>query len=116
MITKLFEIRDRMTFIPVIAIRLTPEGVGSTEAYTAERYLIRRAGWDLQRPAVAVARLQSPADLQVESYLWDNQRTMGTAHRHIAQHWDSLSTGDVIDVEHVLGEVEKPKLSERKER
>jgi hypothetical protein len=39
---------------------------------------------------------------------------MGTAHAHILQNWHSLTSGDVIDVEFILGESKQPKESEAK--
>ena len=38
---------------------------------------------------------------------------MGSAHRHIELNWDTLNSGDVIDVEFIRGEVDAPKVSER---
>jgi hypothetical protein len=38
---------------------------------------------------------------------------MAQAHHHIYEKWDSLEDGDVVDVEFILGETTKPKLSEK---
>jgi len=40
-------------------------------------------------------------------------RTMLEAHRHVAAHWNELQSGDVVDVEFILGETAAPKVSER---
>ena len=47
-----------------------------------------------------------------DPYNWDNLRTMGNAHHYIAEHWDELHDGDVIDVQFILGETTAKKLSE----
>lgn len=38
---------------------------------------------------------------------------MVEAHRYIESYFDKLNSGDVIDVEHILGETKEPKVSER---
>ena len=35
------------------------------------------------------------------------------AHRHIQYSWDELESGDVVDVEYILGESKFKKVSER---
>ena len=45
---------------------------------------------------------------------WDiKARTMIVAHKFIKEHFDELETGDVIDVEYILGETDTQKMSER---
>jgi hypothetical protein len=39
---------------------------------------------------------------------------MGNAHNFIQAQWDTLTTGDVVDVEFILGETLEPKQSEEK--
>jgi hypothetical protein len=41
------------------------------------------------------------------------QRTMRQAHLYITAHFDELSDGQVIDIEWILKETSKPKVSER---
>lgn len=128
--TKLFEIRDRATFIPVIATRLLVRtrahwhGVDPQRDSQfnvddeSEQYLLRRAGYGEQitdrseLPYIFVARLAGGAPATYDPYDWAN-RTMTTAHQHMIDHWDDLVSGQVIDVEHILGETEQPKVSER---
>jgi len=95
---KLFEVRDRATFIPAIGIRV--EG---------ENYLTRRAGYG--KPLVLFGYLSGGGFTYDPSY-WSN-RTMGNAHRYIADNWSELNPyGEVIDVEFILGETTTPKPSE----
>lgn len=63
-------------------------------------------------PYVILCRLDG-VEAQYDSFAWPNQRTMGEAHRHIINNWYGLETGQVIDVQFVLGETTAPKVSER---
>lgn len=109
---KLFEVRDRMTFIPVICVRCNP-------ANEAEKFLIadsdygmreeRQAEWILMgRLRDRILRL-SPSDQDG----YPKVRAMWMAHHHILKHWDELQTGDVIDIEFILNETSAPKISQR---
>lgn len=115
--TKLFELRDRMTFIPILATRVAPYEHGSLQGtvddLAAERYLLRRAGYG--DPCVIVTRLSAdgmPANC--DPYGWGD-RTYTVAHEFIAEHWSELKSGAVVDVEFILGETATPKVSERVE-
>lgn len=106
---KTIEIRDRMTFIPALAIRLGSE-------FEADRFLMARAGYgrtrEEQSEYVILMRLGDPPRSAFDPVEWGD-RTMQTAHRHIAEHFDQIDSGDVVDVEFVLGEKSAPSPSER---
>jgi len=102
--TKLFELRDRATFIPIFAMQMGSE-VGS------ERWLLSCGGYGMDNPLIMVGRLQGgPSNYNY--YNWSD-RTFSTAHKYIAKNFDSLETGDVIDVEFILGETKAKKTSQR---
>lgn len=110
--TKLFEVRDRMTFLPVIAIKLEPGN-------EPDRYLLAMAGYGLrpksQAKYILMGKLQT-GDLRncpQDHAGYPTVRTLPMAHQHIEKHWEELTSGDVIDVEFILGEVEVPKISQR---
>lgn len=103
---KIFEIRDRATFIPVIAIKL--EHQNDEQAY----HLVDRCGYNPMQKNVMITRLGGEGEATADPYHWDD-RTLQTAHLHILDAFDNLNDGDVIDVEFILGEVDKPKISER---
>ena len=109
MMTKTFEIRDRSTFIPALAVRLDP-------GCERDHYLLARAGYgvtpDRQHEYVMLAKLAGD-DVRAshDPYDWSN-RTMQTAHQHIIDHFDKLASGAVIDVEFILGETAVAKVSE----
>jgi hypothetical protein len=110
MTAKTFEIRDRMTFIPVLAVKLEPSN-------EADRYLLGRAGFGIypenQARYIQLIRISggegptycNPGD-------WAD-RTMQTAHLYLLDHFDELESGSIVDVEHILGETTELKVSER---
>jgi hypothetical protein len=109
--TKLFEILDRATFIPVIATRIQVEIDRDTLENTDEVYLLRRAGYG-GHPCVLLTRLVGGSKAVIDPDDWGD-RTMTTAHNYIEENWGTIKTGDVVDVEFILGETQSAKLSER---
>lgn len=104
--TKLFELRDRATFIPVIASRIAPYEWNSI----ADVYLAKRAGYG--EPLIFLARLEGGSNAEWSSTDWST-RTMQVAHDYIAERWSDLASGEVVDVEFILGLTSSPKVSER---
>ena len=102
--TKLFEIRDKGTFIPACAVLCESQS-------DEEAYLLRRAGYGAGTNLVLLTRLDGGKS-SYDPYDWGG-RTWPVAHQYIAQHWFDLKSGDVVDVEVALGETITPKLSER---
>jgi hypothetical protein len=117
---KIFEILDAGTFIPAIGVLLEPVSANpfedlnaNEETAEAERYLLRRLGFpvDPKESIVNLTRL-SDGETHYDPYHWPN-RTMATAHKHISVNWKNLASGDVVDVQFILGEMPTPKMSER---
>ena len=113
MLVKLFEVRDRATFIACIGIRLST----FTEV---NRWLVARAGYGMTFDEQASYVLFGRLDGDHGAFSSDPQRhmdrpgrTMRAAHQHVIDNWDALDSGAVIDVEHILGETAEPKPSER---
>lgn len=106
--TKVFEIRDSGTFFPAIAIQLEGQNI-------QEQYLLSRAGYGKvpqeQRQYVLFMHAHDVSRCQYDPFRWGD-RTFQTAHEYIKTNWDALAGGDVIDVQYILGETEKPKTSE----
>jgi hypothetical protein len=110
MTPKTFEIRDSMTFIPALAIKLDP---GNEQ----DRYLLARAGYGVTQEAqsqyVLLLKLSGgDGHYDCDPYGWAGSRTMQEAHKHILASFDDLESGAVIDVEHLLGETATAKVSE----
>lgn len=108
---KLFEIRDRMTCIPAMAIRLTAwDG--------KEEFILRRAGYGKEQllpespdPYVILTKLDG-LQTEYDPFRWGGGRTMFEAHRFILNSWNILLSGSVVDVEYILNETTAPKVSE----
>jgi hypothetical protein len=109
MTTKLFELRDKATFVPVIAVKL--DGYNDQE-----HWLLRRSGYGLPSDLVLLAGLAGGTDKATcDPYDWTGNRTRQVAHKYITKHFDDLQTGAVVDVEYILGETTQPKKSERED-
>ena len=140
---KLFEVRDRATFMPMMAVRLLvrhqayrypglAEITNRRDAFNTtdvpnqfnvndelEQFLLRRAGYGLNEitdhgdhlePYVMFIKLDG-AEAHYDPFEWRNRRTT-VAHLFVRDNWSTLTSGQVIDVEHILGETAEPKVSE----
>lgn len=112
---KLFEIRDRGTLIPAVGLSTDPLNAEGGR----EDWLLKRAGYGDGSDLVILVRLHPEAGrvnatYNPEDWKVDNTRTMHVAHWYIQEHWKELITGQVICVEHILGEREKPKETEQR--
>ncbi len=109
---KILEVRDSGTFMPVMCVRLT-----STSE--EERYLLARAGYGVdymsQREYIQMINLAGGSGHSTcDPYAWPGPATtLPEAHKHIIEHWDALESGDVVDIEYILGHTKEPKVSER---
>jgi len=106
---KALELRDEGTFIPLIAVDMNPDN-------EEQRYLLRRCGYPCNgKPNVVVTRMSADGlPSSNDPYHWQD-RTFAVGHQWIIEHWAELSDGDVVDVQFILGETRKPKVSEAKE-
>jgi hypothetical protein len=102
------EIRDKGTFIPCLALRMTADN-------ERQRYLLRRVGFEIEHPGIVLMTLNDQKATS-DPYDWPSlglgPRTMVVAHVWIAEHFDELDDGSVVDVEFILGETTMPKRSE----
>jgi hypothetical protein len=125
---KALEVRDEGTFIPVLAVDMNPgrpypeNGVMSEDElkqsladFRRRSFLLRRVGYPCDgRPNVILTRLSGDGQATNDYYAWKGDaRTFPTAHKYIIENWATLRDGDVIDVQHILGETKVPKKSER---
>lgn len=102
---KLFELRDKATFVPVLAVLLRSD-------HSQEQYLLGRCGYARESDLVLLTGLEGADQCTFDPHDWGGNRTRLVAHTYIAANWNELKSGDVIDVEFVLGETSTPKLSE----
>lgn len=100
--TILLEVRDRATFIPVMATKMKSENAAATR-------LLRSKGFSgSATELVHMVRLDDKGG-DFDPYKWGD-RTLHTAHLHIEKNFDKLVDGDVIDVEFILGETSTKKV------
>jgi hypothetical protein len=95
--SKLFEVRDRATFIPVMAVELYLRSSREAELFAS-------VGWQgLNRETVILLSRLDGAASHYDVYDWGD-RTMSQAHHYILNNFDELVSGDVVDIEFILGE------------
>jgi len=104
---KTFELRDKHTFIAVLAIDM------NEPANPKQDWLMNRCGYPLDgRPNILLTRLDANDRATNDPYAWGS-RTWSVAHHFILEHWRELADGAVIDVEFILGETKICKVSEQ---
>jgi hypothetical protein len=107
MIVKLFEVRDRGTFLPCIGVAC---GLGESGLNEREFKLLDRAGYGDR--LILFGRLAG-GEFSFDPY--DHKggaRTVAQAHQYVSDHWDTLESGALIDVKFILGERDTVKESE----
>lgn len=108
MVTKLFEVIDKETLIPVIAIK--PIAMNEVE-----NFLIARAGFShdirIQENYVILVHIRDNK-ATYNPYDWKG-RTMVEAHKYIIKNFDILENCEVLDIEYIVGETKEKKSSER---
>jgi hypothetical protein len=103
--TKLLEVRDRATLIPVAAVKLdplNPEDAG----------LLNYAGWAPGSAPVYIFDLAAEFVAYDPYKVHDGSRTRQIAYKFIRDHFDELASGQVVDVRFILGEAPAPALPE----
>lgn len=110
--SKVLEIRDSLTFIPVLAVQMKATGMSEEEQIQAY-YIHWRAGYSRDGNTCVLIKLTT-GEAHNDAYSWGSgNRTMLTSHLFIEANFDTLRNGDVIDVEFILGETTQAKKSER---
>lgn len=111
---KVIEIRDKMTYIPVLAIR--PDAMENGDINPYVQAALSWAGYGFAaNNSVIVVNLHT-TEAHNNPYLWENSRTMNLAHEYIEEHYDDLKDFDIVDVEYIQGEQKTPKGSYYEER
>jgi hypothetical protein len=102
---KLLEIRDTGTFIPAIAIAVSGR----------DHYLLRQAGYGIRRDILLGSLNKGLLTYNAFDWVECGSRTMHQAHLWIIKNWDHLNSGDVVDVEYILGETNTKKIPQQLE-
>lgn len=98
---KLIELRDQMTFIPAMAIKISSD----------DGWLARRAGYG--SPCILFGRAEGGV-FRYDPYEWGD-RTFAAAHHFIIEHWEDIHSGQLVDARVCLGETDAPCKSEKDE-
>lgn len=102
---KQIEIRDRCTFIPSLAIRVSGE----------DGYLFRRAGFGSDYCIILTRLVDGTSHWDPYNWKLIDGRTMHVAHLHLVRFWEEVKDQEVLDIEFILGETRVAKTSERLE-
>jgi hypothetical protein len=102
--TKFFEVRDECTHISAFGILINPD-------HSDAEYPLRRAGYGVGNPCVLFGPLDS-GKCHSDPYDWGSH-TLRAAHLMIERDWDTLISGQVVDVRVFLGERAEPVESDR---
>lgn len=115
MLTKMIEIRDSMTCIAAMAIQMLADETRDPNEY---RFL-RREGYPPDGSSITLMRLADQKATN-DPYEWPSitrdARTMPTAHDYIIRNWPAIKSGQVVDVQVILGETSTPETPEIGER
>ena len=110
MTCKVLEIRDSMTHIEALAIRMLADN-------PIQDYGIHERCGHPRDGSSIVLMLLNDCRATNDPYEWGalglDPRTMLVAHNYIIDHFTELKDGDVVDVEFILHEVTEPKKPER---
>ena len=110
---KFFEVRDEMTRISAFGMRLGPDDDHNRWHSEDDQYVWQSGGWGTVGPTVFLGRIDG-SELHAFHYQWSQtNRTMRTAHDYIAREWDTLTSGQVVDVRVILREASEPAKSDR---
>ena len=103
---KKLEIRDRGTTIPVMAIRVIGDN-------PYDMSFMIHSGFSTDYPDVFLMRYDEVCECNYDPFKWQSgARTLKEAHFWIRENYDLIKDYDVVDVEYILGESTKPKISE----
>lgn len=96
--SKIFEIRDKGTYIPILAVLMESND-------PAENYHLKRFSWS----HIYVFKIANGEP--VFKWEWEGRR-ISVIYPHITKHWYELQSGSVIDIQVLLGETTEPATSE----
>lgn len=107
--TKFFEIRDHATLMPAIGIKMSHEGRSPNE-----KFLLGTSGYGRGGKDLILLVFTGINQCHYDPHEWHPHiaRTRHFAHLYIQDNFDSLESGSVIDVRHILGETKEPAKSD----
>ena len=111
--TKLIEVRDHGTCFVALCTKVWPIMWKPGESQQHHNRLQRMAWRNGFKGAASIifTHLGQPNRTQVDPFEWGD-RTLGTAHLWIEQHWNDIPDGGLVDVRVILKEAQTPASSE----
>ncbi len=100
---KYFEVRDRMTTVSAMCVQMDLKRLADRDYKIA-----RHAGYSADINCILFHPMHENK-INYDQYEWGGARTYVVAHNYIIENWDTLKSGDIVDVEFILGERDKPK-------
>ncbi len=97
LINKLFQVRDAGTNMSVLVIE-----VDISKVTGRDNIILKHAGYGTNSLYIFIPLVDSLMHSSYDPYCHSN-RTRIIAHQYIADNWAELRSGDVIDVEFILG-------------
>lgn len=114
--TKIIEIRDEGTYIPVLCVDMNPGPASGEEPYSVEWQYLKEQGYPCDgRPNILMTHLGAKGKATNDPYEWGDT-TRATAHHYIIEHWPELEDGSVVDVQFITGQTSAPKIRQHLER
>lgn len=108
---KLFEVRDRATTMACIGIAIEANICRVDDPVQSREFLLkRRAGYGYR--CILFGSLEGGPFAHDPHDQPAGARTRQAAHAYIEEHWDTLQSGDLVDVEFILGETTAPKSTD----
>lgn len=106
---KFFEVRDKATTASVMCIQMDLMKVLYTQGERSVR-IASRAGYAFN-PTCILFHPMAHDKIKYDPCEWGD-RTYQVAHDYIIKNWETLESGDIVDVEYILGERDKPKTTD----
>jgi len=102
---KVFEVFNR-------GVRTMVIGILMESMDWREQSIIEQSGFSVKEPPAVMLVNPFSGEARVSSDAWQD-RSMRIAHQYLEGYWDTLQSGDTIDIEWLFQEKEEPCKSER---
>jgi len=101
---KVFEVLDSATCMIAVGVKMKSDDQQVSR-------LLAHAGYARHATSYILLTFLTDTRATYDPYDWGD-RTRFNAHFYITERWDELKSGDVVDVEYILGETITPRKSD----
>lgn len=102
---KMLAVMDTCTRIPLIAFKVSPNTM-------KEGIMLERHGFTINPHQYTFFYDLNSGTCSYDPYKMNDFHTLTPACRHIERNWDSVKSGDLIDVEYMRGDTDAPRIWE----